>query len=108
MIKNWKTALAAVALSTSMFAAGAVYTSGAHAQTMPAPGTTARPAWMRGEGASRYNIRKERRRLEVVIDHLQHDQRDYGGHRVDAINLLVQARAQLDQAIQYDTAHPGQ
>jgi predicted phage tail protein len=105
MLKNWKTALAAAALSTSMFAAGAVYTTGAHAQTV-AP--TMRPTWMRGENRSNYNIRRERRRLENVIDHLQHDQRDYGGHRVSAINLLVQARAQLDQAIQYDNAHPGQ
>lgn len=108
MIKNWKTALAAVALSTSMFAAGAVYTSGAHAQTMPAPGTTARPAWMRGEGRSNYNIHRVRMRLERVIDQLQHDQRDYGGHRVAAINYLQQGRNELLQAEQYDKAHPGQ
>jgi hypothetical protein len=108
MLKNWKTALAAAALSTSMFAAGAVYTSGAHAQTTPMPATSARPMWQRGEGRSNYNIHRVRRRLERLIDELSHDQRDYGGHRVQAINFLQQARTQLLQAEQFDKTHPGQ
>jgi hypothetical protein len=105
MIKNWKTALAAAALSTSMFAAGAVYTSGANAQT---PAMTARPAFQRGEFGSTKNIHVVRRRVERLIDMLQHDQRDYGGHRITAINDLQQARNELLQAEQYDKAHPGQ
>jgi hypothetical protein len=62
---------------------------------------------LRTERGSRLNIRHVRQRLETLIDELQRDQRDYGGHRIDAINLMQQARAQLIQAEQWDAAHPG-
>jgi hypothetical protein len=106
MIKNWKTVLASALLSVSTFAAGAVYTSGAHAQNTPA--TSASPTWERGEYSSNYNIRQVRQRLEGMIDQLQHDQRDYNGHRIFAIQYLQKARTQLDQAIQWDNAHHNQ
>jgi hypothetical protein len=49
-----------------------------------------------------------RRRLETLIDQLQRDEHDYGGHRVAAIDAMQQARGQLDEALEYDRAHPGQ
>lgn len=60
---------------------------------------------LRGDRGSDRNIRREYRRLEQVIDGLQRDQRDYGGHRAQAIQDLQQARAQLDEALEYDRAH---
>ena len=50
---------------------------------------------MRGRGSDQ-NLRNEIRRLEQVIDMLQRDQHDYGGHRVQAIQDLQQAREQLE------------
>jgi hypothetical protein len=63
---------------------------------------------LRGERRSAGNLIVERRHLENVIDQLQRDRHDYGGHRVEAIATLVQARSQLDAAIEYDRAHPYQ
>ena len=63
---------------------------------------------MRGEKGSARNIGHVRHRLERLIDNLSQDQRDYGGHRVQALQLLQQARAQLLAAEQYDQQHPGQ
>ncbi|MDP9018896.1 MAG: hypothetical protein M3N19_11330 [Candidatus Eremiobacteraeota bacterium] len=63
---------------------------------------------LRGERGSRHNIASVRRHEERLIDQLQRDRHDYGGHRVQAIELMQQARAQLLLAEQYDQAHPGQ
>ena len=60
---------------------------------------------LRGNRGSDQNIRREYRRLEQVIDGLQRDQRDYGGHRQQAIDALQQARRQLDEALEYDRTH---
>ncbi len=60
----------------------------------------------RGETGSARNIKKVEHMLERLIDELQHDQRDYGGYRVKAIAALQQARADLDQALQWDATHP--
>ncbi len=63
---------------------------------------------LRGNRGSDRNLRQEYRKLEQVIDGLQRDQRDYGGHRVQAIQALQQARQQLDEALEYDRTHgPG-
>ncbi|MBV8150621.1 MAG: hypothetical protein JOY59_03615, partial [Candidatus Eremiobacteraeota bacterium] len=56
----------------------------------------------RGERGSARNLVAVRRRLERLIDQMQHDQRDYGGYRVKAIADLQQARADIVSAIQYD------
>lgn len=96
MVKNWKAVLASLLLSVSMFGAGAAFTASAHAQNAQV---------LRGEGASAHNLMYVRRRLEALMDQLQRDQRDYGGHRVAALNDLQQARAQLDEAIEYDRTH---
>ena len=65
------------------------------------------PPRLRGERGSARNIYQVRIRLERLIDELQRDQRDYGGHRVDAIQLMQQARQQLLLAEQWDLQHPG-
>ena len=92
MVKNWKAAIATLVFCATSFGAGAVFTSGAQA---------------RSEWGSATNIYGVRGRLGALIDQLQRDNRDYGGHRVAAINEMQQAQAQLTQALRYDGAHPG-
>jgi hypothetical protein len=99
MTKNWKAALASLLIAGSSFGAGAVFTASAHAQTFVPT---------RSERGSAQNLMHARRRLEGIVDQLQRDRHDYGGHRVAAIGDLQQAREQLDEAIEYDRAHPGQ
>jgi|GEM_PF-941425 len=62
----------------------------------------------RGEHGSFRNIRFVRTRLERLIDELQRDRRDYGGHREQAIDLMSKARQQLLEAEAYDGTHAGQ
>ena len=57
-----------------------------------------------GQGSDR-NLRAEMRRLEQVIDSLQRDRHDYGGHREQAVDLLQRARQQLEDALEYDRTH---
>lgn len=84
-------------------ALGVLFSAGPIAQAQPAPG----PA-MRGQGASNYNIRREKQRLERIIDALNKDDRDYGGHKANAMKLLQQARVELQAAVDYEAAHPPQ
>lgn len=48
------------------------------------------------------NLRYVRRDVENVIDALQRDNTDYGGHRADAIRDLQQAREQIVDALVFD------
>lgn len=66
--------------------------------------TTTTPS--RGEIGSARNIKHVRAALEQLIDQLQRDQHDFGGYRVRAIAAMQQARADLDQALQWDATHP--
>lgn len=75
--------------------------------TAPIPVQASPAMHLRGERGSARNIIVVRRRLEAMIDQLQRDQRDFGGHREKAVDLLQQARAELNAAIQYDATHPG-
>jgi hypothetical protein len=59
-------------------------------------------AQARNDCASNSNIAYVHRRLDGAIDQLQHDQRDYSGHRVAAINDLQNARNELVAAEQSD------
>lgn len=72
------------------------------AQTTTPPG----PSPTRGELGSARNIQRVRQRLDQLIDQLQYDRHDYGGYRVKAIAAMQQARADLDQALQWDSTHP--
>ena len=88
--------------------AGTALTTVASAQQQPQPMYPMQGQHLRGNRGSDQNLRREYRRLEQVIDGLQRDQRDYGGHRVQAIQDLQQARQQLDEALEYDRTHgPG-
>lgn len=95
MFDTLKKTAAAALFAIAMFAAGAAMTPAVQAQSVPV-------AAQRGNRASDRSLLQVRRRLEVLIDQLQRDNHDYGGHRVAALNLLEQARAQLDAAIDYD------
>ncbi len=94
MIQNWKAAIGAAILSLSTFGAGAAWTASAQART-------AVPMLRPDERGDR-NLRIDRQRLETVIDQLQRDPRDYGGHRETAVDLLTQARAQIDAGLAYE------
>ena len=65
-------------------------------------------AGRRGQGKATYNIGREAKRLNKIIGLLQRDERDYGGHRARAIDMLRQAQAELQQAVDWDRAHTGQ
>lgn len=82
----------------------------ADAQTYPVTGPITQPAigqHLRGERSGGRSLSSVRRRLERAIDNLQRDPRDYGGHRVAALNLMQQARGELDAALRYDATNPG-
>ncbi len=104
-------ALLSTGILASVLLAGA---AGAQSVTLP-NGTTinapvaqaAAGAKLRGERGSFKNIAQVRRRLERLIDMLQRDRRDYGGHREKAPDLLQRPPAELLDAAQYDRAHPG-
>lgn len=52
--------------------------------------------------ASDQNLRYTRAYIERALDMLSHDQSDYGGHRVAAINDLGTAKTDLTSALQFD------
>jgi hypothetical protein len=56
-------------------------------------------------GGSDANLRNVRRDVENVIDVLQRDNTDYGGHRVNAIGQLQAARQQIVDALIWDATH---
>ena len=85
--------------------AGTALTTVASAQQQPQQYNVNAQQQLRGNRGSDRNLRIEMRRLEQVIDMLNRDQRDYGGHRVQAIQDLQQARQQLEDALEYDRTH---
>ena len=99
--------IATLALTLIGFGAGASFTSQASAQNVLQPGQYgAMKPHLRGEHKSAQNIERVEAHLKRIIASLSRDQRDYGGHRVNAINLLNQADAQLEAAIQFDRTTP--
>ena len=63
---------------------------------------------MRGDCGSAHNLAKIHRRLDGAIDRLNHDQKDYAGHRVAAIQSLTAARQEIMAAEDYSKAHEAQ
>lgn len=62
-------------------------------------------AWgMRGDRGSDRNLRVVSAWVERMIDELQRDNHDYGGHRVQAISEMQAARNELRAAAQYDSS----
>ena len=62
------------------------------------------PGWV-VDNRSDVNLGQVRRDVENVIDNLQRDDRDYGGHRSDAVSMLQAGRQQLDEALRTDGRH---
>ena len=102
-----KTFLATAAgIGASIAAASAALGAPVPVGSTPTPSTTMQPkTWRRNGSMSNHNIHAIRKHLERVIDELQHDQHDYAGHRVKALDLLNQARQELLLAEQSDTGH---
>lgn len=100
---NIKAIAATAALSVSLIA-GAAGAQTINAGTSAALGVQQN---YRGERGSHQNIARVRREVERSIDQLQRDNHDFGGHRLQAVELLQQARNQLLMAEQYDNQHPG-
>jgi hypothetical protein len=57
-----------------------------------------------GQGSDA-NLVRMRQVLERDIDMLQHDQEDYNGNRVRAINYMQQTRTEIIAALQADQGH---
>jgi len=78
-------------------------------ESLMSSSTFARPdaemVYVRGDCASDVNLNVVRRNIEHIMDVLQHDNGDYGGHRVAALKLLASGREMLKDAIQYDSTH---
>jgi len=72
-----------------------------------AVGATVVPASAEPQCFSNQNVSQVHRRLDGAIDQLQHDDRDYGGHRAAAIDDLAKARQQLVAAEQFAVHHDG-
>lgn len=99
--------IATLALTVLGFGAGAAFTSQASAQNVNLPVQNgAMTPHLRGERRSAQDIAHVERRLKRIIDSLNRDQRDYGGHRASAINLLNQADTQLEAALKFDATNP--
>jgi hypothetical protein len=60
---------------------------------------------LRGECASDMNLNIVRRNIGHIIDVLQRDNGDYGGHRLAAIRKLEEGREMLKAAINWDDTH---
>jgi hypothetical protein len=110
---NFRALLASGALLTATIAGAAsaqtvTQPSGAGRSTQIAQVYPTPNPYRRGERGGARNIHMVRVRLERLIDQLQNDPHDYGGHRVQAIQYMQQARQQLLLAEQYDLQHPGQ
>lgn len=80
----------------------------APAQTAPLSPNAMQHQHLRGERGSARNLLRIRKQLERDIDQIQHDRRDYGGHRETAIDALQKARQAIEDAIEYDRSHPNQ
>ena len=87
-------------------AAGMAATLAASTVAFAASSTSTAQTPSRGELGSAWNVKRVRAQLERLIDQLQRDQHDFGGYRVRAIAAMQQARADLDQALQWDATHP--
>jgi hypothetical protein len=59
----------------------------------------------RGQYGSNQNMRVIDGRLAGIIGQLNHDDRDYGGHRQAAVNDLQSARNQIVAAEQFARQH---
>ena len=97
-------AIAALQDARSQISLGLAYDNGR--EDVPPPAGFARPDadmyYVRPGGPSDLNLAAVRHNLDNIMDVLQRDSGDYGGHRVDALQRLAQARERLSSALRYD------
>lgn len=84
-------------------AAGVAATLAVAGAALAAP--TPNPTFTRGGRRSDQNLARVRHHLEKAIDELQHDQHDYCGHRERSIDLLQQARTEIEAGLRCDQPH---
>ena len=72
-----------------------------------AVGISAAPASAEPQCFSNQSVSQVHHRLDGAIDQLQHDDRDYGGHRAAAVDELAKARQQFLAAEQFAVHHDG-
>ena len=84
---------------------GAAAAAGLGAAALSSPAIAASPD-ARLDAMSNRNLSYMMTIIQATIDDLNQDQPDYGGHRVQAISLLQQAKAQLQAGLDYFKAHP--
>jgi hypothetical protein len=53
------------------------------------------------------HLMSARSQLDGAVNELQQAPDDFGGHKGQAINLINQAKNEIDQGIQYREQHPG-
>jgi hypothetical protein len=58
-----------------------------------------------GQHVSDANLQFVNEHVQTAISRLEQDRKDYGGHRVAAINDLQTARGYINSALQYDNSH---
>jgi hypothetical protein len=90
-------------MTRKKFLAGA---AGMAATVVAAGAAMAQVPPTRSEFGSARNLVHVRSALEGLIDQLQHDQADYGGFRIRAIESMQRARADIAAALQWDATHP--
>ena len=88
-------------IATTAGIAASLAAAGAALAATPTPN----PMWTRRGGGSDTNLARVHRHLERIIDELQHDQHDYCGHRARAVDLLVQARQEIEAGLKCDQTH---
>ena len=93
--------LAAVAGLATAFATSTV--AFGQGQTPPPNQTEPRP-----QHASNRNLHRVREMLGRLIEQLDHDDHDYGGYRVKAIEDMRHAHQSLDAALKWEKDHPQQ
>ncbi len=89
--------------SINTFALAAAVAAGALAV-----GVSVAPASAEPQCFSNHNVSEVHHRLDGAIDQLQHDDRDYGGHRAAAVDDLAKARQQLFAAEQFAVRRDGE
>ncbi len=108
--------LAAAAMASAAFAAVGVAANGDSASTgnsgssacqpgasLPRPSGSPHPHTARTPVSE---VESAERHVERVVQMLQRDPNDYGGHKAPAIAALLQASGELQQAVAYNTEHP--
>ena len=100
-----KSLACAFALVTAAGGGAALAQQGPVPANPPGVGPGNPPGFERGQKHSNRDMRHIGRAVDRMIAALQHDQRDYGGHRVAALNDLQQAHNEITAAEQFARAN---